>query len=107
MLIYNLLKKEIIHPKRKDEMWFGLGHKKVCFGKEQFCVCSGLKMGPMPEGFMNMKPYVEGYWCTRYLKHRPTPEALENIFFTRNGSGGRRLVKEDIHLNGMPILWQG
>ncbi|KAK3184937.1 hypothetical protein Dsin_032223 [Dipteronia sinensis] len=63
MLIYNLLKKEIILPKvREDEMWFGLGHKKVCFGKEQFCVCSGLKMGPIPEGFMKMKPDVEGYW---------------------------------------------
>ena len=38
MLIYNLLKNEIIHLKREDEMWFGLGQKKVCFGKEHF-VC--------------------------------------------------------------------
>ncbi|KAK3200457.1 hypothetical protein Dsin_023872 [Dipteronia sinensis] len=94
MLIYNLLKKEIILPKvREDEMWFGLGHKKVCFGKEQFCVCSGLKMGPIPEGFMKMKPDVEGYWYTKYFKHRPTPEVLESFFSQGTEAKGEDLLK--------------
>ncbi|KAK3221410.1 hypothetical protein Dsin_008435 [Dipteronia sinensis] len=94
ILIYNLFKKEIILPKvREDEMWFGLGHKKVCFGKEQFCVCSGLKMGPIPEGFMKMKPDVEGYWYTKYFKHRPTPEVLESFFSQGTEAEGEDLLK--------------
>ncbi|KAK3199492.1 hypothetical protein Dsin_022907 [Dipteronia sinensis] len=94
MLIYNLLKKEIILPKvREDEMWFGLGHKKVCFGKEQFCVYSGLKMGPIPEGFMKMKPDVEGYCYTKYFKHRPTPEVLESFFSQGTEAEGEDLLK--------------
>ncbi|KAK2663297.1 hypothetical protein Ddye_001871 [Dipteronia dyeriana] len=94
MLIYNLLKKEIIHPKgREDEIWFGLGQKKVCFGKEQFCVCSGLKMGVMPEVFLKMKPDVEAYFYTKYFKHTPTPEVLESIFAQGTEADGEHLLK--------------
>ena len=52
-LIHNILKREIIHPKgqREDEMWFGLGKSLAHFGQEEFCLCSDLNMGQLPEGF--------------------------------------------------------
>ncbi|KAK2638256.1 hypothetical protein Ddye_026051 [Dipteronia dyeriana] len=54
-LIHNILKREIIHPKRqrKDEMWFGFGKLKALFGQEEYFLYSGLKMGQLPEGFAN------------------------------------------------------
>ena len=48
----------------------------------------------MPEGFMNIIPDVEGYWCTRYFKHRPTPETLESIFSQGTEAEGEDLLKK-------------
>ncbi|KAK0586769.1 hypothetical protein LWI29_012036 [Acer saccharum] len=56
ILIHNLLKREVIIPEqREDEIWLGLGRSQVRFGKEEFCLCSGLKMGPLPQGLVNLE----------------------------------------------------
>ena len=56
LLIHNLLKREVIKPEqREDEIWLGIGRSQVRFGKEEFCVCSGLRMGPLPQGFNKKK----------------------------------------------------
>ncbi|KAK3212263.1 hypothetical protein Dsin_016969 [Dipteronia sinensis] len=78
-LIHNLLKREIIHPngQRQDEMWFGLGKSKARFGQEEFCLCSGLKMGQLPEGFANNNEVEEDSMLRRIFKgKRPTAEVL-------------------------------
>ncbi|KAK0581225.1 hypothetical protein LWI29_011554 [Acer saccharum] len=60
MLIYNLLKRQLICPEEEkdDEMWFGLGEKKARFGREEFCLCSGLNMGTLPKGSKKKKKSV-------------------------------------------------
>ncbi|KAK0584849.1 hypothetical protein LWI29_019691 [Acer saccharum] len=78
-LIHNILKREIIHPKgqREDEMWFGLGKSKARFGQEEFCVCSGLNMGQLPEGFANNNEVEEDSLLKRIFKgKRPTAKLL-------------------------------
>ncbi|KAK0597303.1 hypothetical protein LWI29_023854 [Acer saccharum] len=78
-LIHNILKREIIHPKgqRQDEMWFGLGKSKARFSQEEFCVCSGLNMGQLPEGFANNNEVQEDSMLRRIFKgRRPTVELL-------------------------------
>ncbi|KAK3205084.1 hypothetical protein Dsin_019130 [Dipteronia sinensis] len=78
-LIHNLLKREIIHPngQRSDEMWFGLGKSKAHFGQEEFCLCSGLKMGQLPEGFADNNEVEEDSMLRRIFKgKRPTVEVL-------------------------------
>ncbi|KAK3230109.1 hypothetical protein Dsin_001990 [Dipteronia sinensis] len=77
--IHNLLKREIIHPngQRPDEMWFGLGKSKAHFGQEEFCLCSGLKMGQLPKGFANNNEVEEDSMLRRIFKgKRPTAEVL-------------------------------
>ena len=78
-LIHNILKREIIHPKgqREDEMWFGFGKLKARFGQEEFCVCSGLNMGQLPQGFANNNELREDSMFIRIFKgKRPTAEVL-------------------------------
>ena len=78
-LIHNILKREIIHPKgqREDEMWFGLGKSKACFCQEEFCVCSGLNMGQLLEGFANNNEVQEDSMLRIIFKGtRPTAELL-------------------------------
>ncbi|KAK0596297.1 hypothetical protein LWI29_014458 [Acer saccharum] len=78
-LIHNSLKREIIHPKgqREDEMWFGLGKSKARFGQEEFCVCSGLNMGQLPEGFANNSEVQDDSMLRRIFKgRRPTAKLL-------------------------------
>ncbi|KAK0590881.1 hypothetical protein LWI29_032794 [Acer saccharum] len=78
-LIHNILKREINHPKgqREDEMWFGLGNSKACFGQEEFCLCSGLNMGQLSEGFKNNNEVPEDSILRRiFTGKRPTTEVL-------------------------------
>ena len=78
-VIHNILKREIKHPKgqREDEMWFGLGNSKARFGQEEFCLCSGLNMGQLPEGFANNNEVPEDSMLRRIFKgKRPTSKVL-------------------------------
>ncbi|KAK3195570.1 hypothetical protein Dsin_026880 [Dipteronia sinensis] len=78
-LIHNLLKREIIHPsgQRPDEMWFGLRKSKACFGQEEFCLCTGLNMGQLPEGFANNNEVEHDSMLRRIFKGKmPTDEVL-------------------------------
>ncbi|KAK0587077.1 hypothetical protein LWI29_016939 [Acer saccharum] len=78
ILIHNLLKWEVIIPEqREDEIWLDLGRSQVCFGKEEFCLCSGLKMGSLPQGFTKKKAPEEGSLLNRHFKEkRPTADLL-------------------------------
>ena len=68
MLIYNLLKRQLILPNSKEnEIWFGLGQKEARFGREEFCLCSGLNMGTLPEGFKEKKEVGEQSIFRQYL----------------------------------------
>ena len=83
MLIYNLLKRQLIRPEEEkdDEMWFGLGEKKAGFGREEFCLCSGLNMGTLPEGFREKEEVSEESILRRYFSdENPTIELLEATF---------------------------
>ncbi|KAK0576625.1 hypothetical protein LWI29_020792 [Acer saccharum] len=83
MLIYNLLKRQLICPEEEkdDEMWFGLGEKKAWFGREEFCLCSGLNMGTLPEGFQEKEEVSEESILTRYfVDENPSIELLEATF---------------------------
>ncbi|KAK0590013.1 hypothetical protein LWI29_021553 [Acer saccharum] len=83
MLIYNLLKRQLICPEEEkdDEMWFGLGEKKARFGREEFCLCSGLNMGTLPEGFQEKEEVSEESILTRYfVDENPSIELLEATF---------------------------
>ncbi|KAK0572912.1 hypothetical protein LWI29_000310 [Acer saccharum] len=83
MLIYNLLKRQLIGPKEEndDEMWFGLGEKKARFRREEFCLCSGLNMGTLPEGFQEKEEVNEESILTRYfVDENPSIELLEATF---------------------------
>ncbi|KAK3204535.1 hypothetical protein Dsin_018581 [Dipteronia sinensis] len=83
MLIYNLLKRQIILPnsENEDEIWFGLGQNEVRFGREEFCLCSGLNMGTLPEGFREKEEVREEPILTRHFTDEsPTIELLEAIF---------------------------
>ncbi|KAK0597727.1 hypothetical protein LWI29_028132 [Acer saccharum] len=78
-IIHNILKREINHPKgqREDEMWFGLGNLKARFGQEEFCLCSGLNMGQLPEGFANNNEVPEDSMLRRIFRgKRPIAEVL-------------------------------
>ncbi|KAK0590776.1 hypothetical protein LWI29_031525 [Acer saccharum] len=80
MLIYNLLKRQLIclEEEKDDEMWFGLGEKKARFGREEFCLCSGLNMGTLPEGFQEKEEVSEESILTRYfVDENPSIELLE------------------------------
>ena len=74
MLIYNLLKRQIIPTKsqKEDEIWFGLGQKEAQFGREEFCLCSGLNMGTLPEGFREKEEVSEESIFTRYFSQMKT-----------------------------------
>ncbi|KAK0586971.1 hypothetical protein LWI29_015471 [Acer saccharum] len=83
MLIYNLLKRQLIRPEEEkdDEMWFGLGEKKARFGREEFCLCSGLNIGTLPEGFQEKEEVSEESILTCYfIDENPSIELLEATF---------------------------
>ena len=83
MLIYNLLKRQINPTKsqNEDEIWFGLGQKEARFGREEFCLCSGLNMGTLPEGFREKEEVSEESILRRYFSdENPTIELLEATF---------------------------
>ncbi|KAK0579235.1 hypothetical protein LWI29_023252 [Acer saccharum] len=83
MLIYNLLKRQLICPEEEndDEMWFGLEEKKARFGREEFCLCSGLNMGTLPEGFQEKEEVSDESILTRYfVDENPSIELLEATF---------------------------
>ncbi|KAK3225666.1 hypothetical protein Dsin_005528 [Dipteronia sinensis] len=83
MLIYNLLKRQIILPnsENEDEIWFGLGQKEARFGKEEFCLCSGLNMGTLPEGFGEKEEVRKEPILTQHFADEcPTIELFEAIF---------------------------
>ena len=78
-LIHNILKREIILSKgqREDEMWFGLGNSQARFGQEEFCLCSGLNMGQLPQGFANNNKVPEDSMLRRMFNgKRPTAKVL-------------------------------
>ncbi|KAK3199702.1 hypothetical protein Dsin_023117 [Dipteronia sinensis] len=96
MLIYNLLKREIILPKcqKADEIWFGLGKDQARFGREEFCLCSGLNMGTLPECFLEKKEVGEDYIWSRYFEDkRPTVELLKAIFKELTATDGDDALK--------------
>ncbi|KAK3230007.1 hypothetical protein Dsin_001888 [Dipteronia sinensis] len=73
-------------------MWFGLGKSKAHFGQEEFCLCSGLKMGQLPEGFANNNEVEEDSMLRRIFKgKRPTAEvwAVEREISLENLVGKR------------------
>ncbi|KAK3188498.1 hypothetical protein Dsin_028059 [Dipteronia sinensis] len=83
MLIYNLLKRQLILPNSENEyeIWFGLGQKEARFGREEFCLCSGLNMGTLPEGFREKEEVRKESILTRnFTDESPAIELLEEIF---------------------------
>ncbi|KAK3211910.1 hypothetical protein Dsin_016616 [Dipteronia sinensis] len=94
-LIHNLLKREIIIPgQRDDEIWLGLGRSKVHFGKEEFCLCSGLKMGMLPLGFNEKKDVEKGSMLKRYLKEkRPNAELVYATMTKLTSEEGEDILK--------------
>ncbi|KAK3198436.1 hypothetical protein Dsin_021851 [Dipteronia sinensis] len=83
MLTHNLLKKQIILPnsENEDEIWFGLGQKEAWFRREECCLCSGLNMGILPEGFREKEEVLGESILTRHFTDEsPTIELLEVIF---------------------------
>ncbi|KAK3204322.1 hypothetical protein Dsin_018368 [Dipteronia sinensis] len=83
MLIYNLLKRQIILPnlENEDEIWFGLGQKEARFGREELCLCSGLNMGTLPEGFREKEEVREEPILTPHFPDESLMiELLEAIF---------------------------
>ncbi|KAK3224718.1 hypothetical protein Dsin_004580 [Dipteronia sinensis] len=83
MLIYNILKRQIILPnlENEDEIWFGLGQKEARFGREEFCLCNGLNMGILIEGFREKEAVRKESILTRHFADEsPTIELLEAIF---------------------------
>ncbi|KAK3222050.1 hypothetical protein Dsin_009075 [Dipteronia sinensis] len=96
MLIYNLLKREIILPKsqKADKIWFGLGKDQARFGREEFCLCSGLNMGTLPEGFQEKNEVGEESIVSRYFEDkRPTVEFLEETYNELTGADGDDALK--------------
>ena len=59
-VLHSILKRQIEYtsrsenasPPRDDDMWFGLGSQQHRFGQVEFCLCSGVKMGKLPEGLI-------------------------------------------------------
>ncbi|KAK3225643.1 hypothetical protein Dsin_005505 [Dipteronia sinensis] len=94
-LIHNLLKREIIIPgQRDDEIWLGLGRSKVRFGKEEFCICSGLKMGMLPQGFNEKKDVEKGSLLKRYFKEkRPNAELVYATMKNLTSEEGEDILK--------------
>ncbi|KAK3229606.1 hypothetical protein Dsin_001487 [Dipteronia sinensis] len=94
-LIHNLLKREIIIPgQRDDEIWLGLGRSKVRFGKEEFCLCSGLKMGMLPQGFNEKKDVEKGLLLKRYFKEkRPNAELVYATMKNLTSEKGEDILK--------------
>ncbi|KAK1584159.1 hypothetical protein Q3G72_030358 [Acer saccharum] len=71
--IYNLLLRQIRFPgASEDEMWFALGKNKVRLGKREFCLCTRLKFGVLPDIFL--RDYV------------PVPDGIHIQYFS--GEGG-------------------
>ena len=52
-------------------MWFALGNNKVRLGKREFCLCTGLKFGILPNIFL--RDYV------------PVPNGIHIRYFGREG----------------------
>ncbi|KAK3228847.1 hypothetical protein Dsin_000728 [Dipteronia sinensis] len=62
-------------------MWFGLGRDQARFEREEFCLCCGLKMGTLPEGFREKKQVADDSILSRYFDDkRPTVELLDATF---------------------------
>ncbi|KAK1581316.1 hypothetical protein Q3G72_004927 [Acer saccharum] len=77
--IHNLLLRQIRFPgASEDEMWLALGKNKVKLGKREFCLCSGLRFGVLPDIFL--RDYV------------PMPDGIHIRYF--GGQGG--LLLEDV-----------
>ncbi|KAK1588164.1 hypothetical protein Q3G72_020404 [Acer saccharum] len=77
--IHNIWLSQIRFPgANKDEMWFGLGKNKVRLGKREFCLCTGLRFGVLPDIFL--RDYV------------PVPNRIHIRYF--GGQGG--LLLEDV-----------
>ncbi|KAK2645269.1 hypothetical protein Ddye_020464 [Dipteronia dyeriana] len=58
-------------------MWFWFGKLKARFGQEEFCLCNGLKMGQLPEGFANNNEVPKDSMLSKIFKRkRPTAEVL-------------------------------
>ncbi|KAK3225691.1 hypothetical protein Dsin_005553 [Dipteronia sinensis] len=54
---------------------------KARFGRQEFCLCSGLNMGTLREGFQQKKKVRDDSILTRYFEDkRPTIELLEATF---------------------------
>ncbi|KAK3225124.1 hypothetical protein Dsin_004986 [Dipteronia sinensis] len=60
--IHNLLLRQIRFPSANDdEMWFALGKTKVRLGKREFCLCTGLRFGVLPDIFLrDYVPVLDG-----------------------------------------------
>ena len=77
--IHNLLLRQIRFPgASEDEMWFALGKNKVRLGKREFCLCTGLKFGVLPDIFL--RDYV------------PVPDGIHIRYF----GGAGCLLLEDV-----------
>ena len=86
-VLHSILKRQIEYtstsekasPPRDDEMWFGLGRQQHRFGQVEFCLCSGLKMGKLPEGIIKaITPTKDSL----YARHFQNQTAYNSVFQT-------------------------
>ena len=86
-VLHSILKRQIKYtstsekasPPRDDEMWFGLGRQQHRFGQVEFCLCSGLKMGKLPEGIIKaITPTKDSL----YARHFQNQTAYNSVFQT-------------------------
>ena len=87
-VLHSILKRQIKYTSRSgnsssrdDEMWFGLGMQQHRFGQVEFCLCSGLKMGKLPEGLINANySPTENSLYGRHFLSQPTYISLFETF---------------------------
>ncbi|KAK2652564.1 hypothetical protein Ddye_012420 [Dipteronia dyeriana] len=86
ILIHNLLQREINIPgQRDDEMWLGVGRFKDRFGKEELCICGGLKMGPLLKGMSCAEDYsFDGCRQEMGFQYKGTYQTLKTPFTIAN-----------------------
>ncbi|KAK3229512.1 hypothetical protein Dsin_001393 [Dipteronia sinensis] len=77
-----------------DEIWFGLGKDQASFGREDFCLCSGLNMSTLLEGFREKKEVGRESILSRYFEDkRSTVELLEATFKELKVTDGDNALK--------------
>jgi hypothetical protein len=95
-VLHSILKRQISNasPPRDDEMWFGLGQRQHRFGQVEFCLCSGLKMGKLPEGLIRATyTPTENSLYRRHFENQPTYGSLFKTFKQLTDDQGEDALK--------------